>query len=764
MLAKIYSLLFFLCCILRLQGQVCHISGSVSTASGPLENATIGIVNSSYGTFTDEKGGFSLALKNKGDYILRIKMVGFKACDTLLHIATDTLHVKINLEKEEEGKSLDEVVITGTLKEMSKLESPVPVEVYSPTFFKKNPASNIFDALQNINGVRPQLNCNICNTGDIHINGMEGPYTMVLLDGMPIVSGLSTVYGLSGIPMGLIDRVEIIKGPAASLYGSEAVAGLINIVTKNPLYAPRVTADVYTTSWLENNVDVGVKFRAGKKANSLMGVNYYKYTHPFDKNGDGFTDITLQHRISLFNKWSFIRKNYRLASLAGRYFYEDRWGGQTNWNKSFRGGDSIYGESIYTSRVELLGTYQLPLKEKIILNASFNRHDQDSRYGKTPYLALQQIAYGQLTWFKDLGKKNEFTGGITSRYTWYDDNTPATYKADSLHPANKPDQIFLPGVFIQDEWNITPAHKLLMGFRYDYNSVHGNIYTPRIAYKATFKNENILRINAGTGYRVVNLFTEDHAALTGARVVEIKNKLKPEQSWNVNLNYVKRWVTKKGIFQADATVFHTRFSNKIIADYLTDPDKIIYDNLSGYAVSQGLTLNTEFTFAFPLKVMAGATLLDVYSMNNTSGTLIKQQLLLTEKTTGTWSVTYKFSRGWNVDYTGNFYGPMKLPLLGPLDPRPLYSKPYSIQNIQLTKVLDENFEVYGGVKNLLNFTPPRNSIARSTDPFDKKVVYGNDGKPVATADNPYALTFDPSYVYAPNQGIRVFLGLRYRLN
>lgn len=70
---------------------------------------------------------------------------------------------------------IEDVVITGTMKAVSRLESPVPVEVYTPTFFRKNPTPSIFDALQTVNGVRPQLNCNICNTGDIYINGLEGP-------------------------------------------------------------------------------------------------------------------------------------------------------------------------------------------------------------------------------------------------------------------------------------------------------------------------------------------------------------------------------------------------------------------------------------------------------------------------------------------------------------------------------------------------------------------------------------------------------------
>ena len=95
---------------------------------------------------------------------------------------------------------LDEVVVTGTMREVSRSESPVPVEVLSAAFFRRNPSPALFDAVGMVNGVRPQINCSVCNTGDIHINGMEGPYTMVLIDGMPIVSGLSTVYGSAASP------------------------------------------------------------------------------------------------------------------------------------------------------------------------------------------------------------------------------------------------------------------------------------------------------------------------------------------------------------------------------------------------------------------------------------------------------------------------------------------------------------------------------------------------------------------------------------
>lgn len=750
---KILLLIFSVTC----SSQNNSLTGKISDRLENLSYANIYIQNTKFGTSSNDEGYYQIKNIPSGTYKIVVSSIGY-----------NTKTIEITFNKDEKiiqnfslvsDNSLDEIVVSGNLKPVSKSASSVPVDVYSKSFFKKNPTPSIFESLQNVNGVRPQLNCNVCNTGDIHINGLEGPYTFVLIDGMPIVSGLSTVYGLTGIPQALIQRVEVVKGPASTLYGSEAVGGIINIITKKPSNSPLLFVDSFSSSWEEINTDIGFKYNASKKIQGLLGINYFNYQNIIDNNNDNFTDLTLQNRISIFNKLNIERSNNKLFTVAFRYVYEDRWGGETNWNKSFRGTDLVYGESIYTSRWETFGTYELPTTENIRLQFSANGHHQDSFYGTDSYKADQLIAFGQLVYNKKIKKKHDLLFGIAYRYTTYDDNTFATSESDGV--TNKPSIIHLPGVFIQDEMNLTNQHKLLIGARYDYNSLHGTIFSPRVNYKWNSKNnKNILRFSVGNGFRVANIFTEDHAALSGAREVVFEGELSPETSWNANVNYVKKISINNTLVSLDASGFYTHFNNRILPDYETDPNKIIYANLNGFSVSKGVSLNSDISFPLGLTMNIGATLMDVSIHENN----IKKRQLLTESFSGVWSISYKIKKSRiKIDYTGNVYGPMELPLLSELDPRKGESPWFSIQNIQVTKNIGTSWEMYGGIKNILNFTPARNSIARSFDPFDSGVVFNSSGEAIATANNPYALTFDPSYVYASNQGIRGFLGLRYTI-
>lgn len=735
--------------------QTGRLSGSVSSGNEFLASATVSVNGKSNILSADSLGNFSAANIPYGRVKLHITAAGHEPFDSSFLFNSSTGSLTINLQPN--NTLNDEVVISGTMKAVSKMASPILVEVYTPAFFKKNPTPNIFEGLQIVNGVQPQLNCNVCNTGDIHINGMEGPYTMILIDGMPIVSSLATVYGLSGIPNSMVKRIEIVKGPASTLYGSEAVGGLINIITKDALSADRLKIDISATQVGEINADISSGYKV-KKINGLLGISYFNYNQRRDINNDNFTDVALQNRISIFNKWNTALSSHINTSLALRYIYENRWGGELNWEEKFRGSDSVYGESVVTKRVEALSTTSF--NKKIFLDISYNYHRQESYYGVIKYFATQQVAFAQLRWSKKISA-HDLLAGIPLRYTFYDDNTTGTAAVDGK---NKPENSFLPGIFVQDEWALNEKLVMLAGIRYDYNNNHGNIFTPRLSFKYSPTNSSTFRLSGGNGYRVVNLFTEDHAALTGARQVVIASELKPEQSWNGNINYSAFIKHSSGFANIDVSAFYTYFTNKIVADYFTDASKIIYDNLKGYAVSKGVTVNTDLSFTNGIKLMAGATFMDVFQMDKTAnGKAIKTPQLFAPKVSGTFTVSYTVPKAKiGIDLTGKINGPMYLPVV-PNDYRSDRSPLYCIMNVQLTRSFTNGIEIYAGAKNLLNFVPA-NALLHADDPFNKAGGKYFDANGNARMDtNPYGYTFDPSYNYGMIQGIKIFAGLRWQI-
>ena len=240
------------------------VKGVVKNNSETIPFANVGIVGTNYGAACDVDGKYLIKDIPVGKYSIQVSAVGYKNYKQAI-IIKEGETITLNVTTEKTASSLDEVVITGTLKEVSLMESAVPIEVYTPFYFKKNPTPSLFQALEIVNGVRPQVNCSVCNTGDVHINGMEGPYTMITIDGMPIVGGLASVYGLNGIPNSMVQQLEVVKGPASTLFGSEAVGGLINVITKSPEKSPLLSVDVMGTSCGEVNTDVSTRFKIKKQ-------------------------------------------------------------------------------------------------------------------------------------------------------------------------------------------------------------------------------------------------------------------------------------------------------------------------------------------------------------------------------------------------------------------------------------------------------------------------------------------------------------------
>ncbi len=615
------------------------------------------------------------------------------------------------------------------MKETFLSASPVKVDVITQKLLKKIATTNVMEVIENINGVQEQINCGVCGTNDIHINGMEGPYTLVLINGMPVMSSLSTVYGLNGIPTSLIKQIEIIKGPSSTLYGTEAVAGVINIITKDPIDVYTIELESFITSHLEKNIDFSYAPKM-KKLDVLLSGNYFKLDNFLDDNKDNFTDIPFSERLSLFNQWNFKRISQKKLSLSAKYYQEDRSGGVKEWNENLRGNDSIYGESIYTDRIELVASYELPTDEDIRIDASFNYHHQDSYYGNTKYEAFQNIYFANLIWNKSVGHNHDFISGLSYRYQTFVDSTLA----------NINERKFIPALFLQDEITINRKWTSLLGIRTDYNDEHGFIFSPRLNFKFKPKIYTTFRLNAGTGFRIVNLFTEDHAFLTGSREVLVVEDLKPEESYNISLNVSHIFSLTRSTGTIDIDAFYTYFTNKITPDYDVNPNQIIYANLDGFSVSRGLAFNIQQNFEFPLSIKAGGTYLDIYSVDNNN---TKDDELFTPSFTGVFSLSYNWDKkNTFIDWTAKVTGSMSLPTyLYPFE-RSKESPWFSQHHLQIKKVFSKSITAFVGVKNVLNYTQE---------------------SPLVDWQNPFGDDFDTSYAYGPLQSRRFLFGLSLKI-
>lgn len=740
------------------------------------------------------------------------------------------------------GSSIDEIVMTGTLKSVKKSQSPVPVTIIPAQVLQKNSTSNVLDALYQVNGINPQVNCNMCNTSDIGVNGMPGPYTMVLIDGMPIVSSLSTVYGFSGIPNTIIDRIELVKGPASSLYGSEAIGGVINIITKNADKAPKFFADVRNSTWGEFTGSIGFTRKINDNISTLFTGDGYYFNTEKDQDHDGFMDKTLQKRMSLFNKWDFKQKYDRHSSIYARYYLENRHGGELNWNpndrlfvdfqdynddknsadynadavlpngytiynekyaKGFRvprgltpkeieewkamvrcvnsgakfADDMKYQESIFTKRLEIVGKYELPIEENITLKGSYNQHDQNSAYGVELFMAHQKTFFGQAYWNKTLGN-HDLILGTTYRYVWFSDNTIASDNGKI------PFVTKMPGIFLQDLWHLNDNASLLLGYRLDFddtksaNSSHSNVVSsPRIAFKYRTPWNANFRASLGTGYRIVNIFSEDHRALSGQYKSEFGEKLKPEKSVSGNLDYEGRWATEDFGLTYDFGAYYTRFSNKIYPVRNDAKRTLVYYNVDGdeYARNIGASLDLALNFSFPLRITVGVSYNQAQLFeferdddgNKVGDKVEAQDFEFSPRWMGTYSASYDFIKNLTLDLTGNWRESMLLPTQGTVDildrqgnkigketdPRPERSPLFTKVNLQLTKRFSDGLELYGGVQNLFNYVP-KHLLVATNDPFGD--VHNSDSGGVG------GLQFDTEYNYTAQQGRTAYIGFRFK--
>ncbi|GAA5220804.1 TonB-dependent receptor [Membranihabitans marinus] len=756
----IISLLFSIVWVSTVSAQETVIYGQISSESDILPFATIRVMESSDVTVADDGGQYRLNLDQQGEFHLEITFVGHLKKQIPIYTEDlDSMELNIVMES---ILAMDEIVVTGSMKPTYVSESPIKIDVISfkqLETFMPIAASSIVESIQLINGVEEVIACGVCYTNSISINGLPGPYTAVLIDGMPMFGNLASVYGLNGIPSMIIDRMEVIKGPNSTLYGSEAVAGVVNIITKDVKEQPFLSLDIMETSHVETfgNLALAPKF---KNANGYIGVNF-AYINDFDDvNQDGFGDGVNLDRWSIFSKWNIDRKSGKEFSIVGRYYYEDRRNGVEEYlvdrnYRDLRGSSSIYGESIYTKRLELFGKYVFNTKPDLRLEFSWSDHHQDSYYGDAQYLADQSILYNNLLWNINPGN-HDILMGWTNRYQIYDDNSEATSVTDAMgNTVNQRDIQYIPGLFIQDEWSISPKWTLLSGARLDHYKDHGLIFSPRINIKNKWTDGSSFRINMGTGFRIVNLFTEDHAFVTGQREVVITEALKPERSYNMALNFNRVFALFEGAGSIDIDAYYTYFTNKIIPDYDT-PGQIIYGNSNGHASTKGIGANINYGFLFPLRLSLGMNFQNAVEVErNIDGDNETRNIEFAPNWTGVFTANYSWAKHrFSISYTGRITGPMTLPTVYDLSSegqplthaRPTTSPVFSLHNIQCNKELGKNISIYAGLQNIFNYRQ-----------YYSPLVGYND----VNADPGFSPYFDTAYAFSPNHGREFYLGIKF---
>jgi outer membrane receptor for ferrienterochelin and colicins len=617
--------------------------------------------------------------------------------------------------------SVPDLVVTGTMSEVRLADAPVKVEVISRAALERNLATTLMAAIGMLPGLREQVDCGVCYTNSISINGMDGPYTAVLFDGVPILGALATTYALNSLNPALLERVEIVKGPASTLYGSEAMGGVVNVITRDPRTAPAWSLSSLASSHGEMTLDAMLRPTLGS-GRLLLAASGTRNDRFVDANGDAFSDLPLVTRVTALAKWSDGTLSSRRVDLLARAWYEDRFGGVRGWTRADRGSDRIYGESIRTRRVELVAG--LRPADDIRVDAAIAHHDQDSWYGTQPYAATQGTGFVQAAWAPSgNGRRLRPLIGATVRHQRYDDDTPATTTVDRRT---------ILGVFAEGEMKVGSG-SVLAGARLDRHAAHGLIASPRLALRVVPDAATTLRLNLATGFRVVSLFTEDHAALTGARQVVLAEALDPERSVTASLS--ARRVTGVGSIPVtvDVDLFATRFANRILPDYDTDPNLIVYRNLRGYALTRGASLAVQVEPGNqPWALRASGT----WQRVTITDQGVTRTQVFAPSFKGEFTASVDIHDVGLIDWTGSVTAPMRLPD-GP--GRATRSPWFTEQHVQLSRPLGVNTFLTVGVKNLFD-TRQRDPLIAPQDPF------GPD--------------FDTANVWGPTQGRRLFAALQ----
>ncbi|MGK7394291.1 MAG: TonB-dependent receptor [Candidatus Cyclobacteriaceae bacterium M3_2C_046] len=486
--------------------------------------ASIAIKGTTIGTAADGTGHFMITHLPEGDHILKVSAIGYKSQEKAFSIQkSQTIEVKFILEQD--NINLDQVVISGTRYELDRKESPVMVNVVDDHIFEATQSISLSEGLNFQPGLRMENNCQNCGFMQVRMNGLEGPYTQILVNSRPIFSSLQGVYGIDQIPANMVERVEVVRGGGSALYGGNAIAGTINIITKDPVinsYQLSTQMSLIDGKVPDYNLNANLSLVSDDLQTGLNLYGMYRDRDHYDANGDTFSEITLMENTTVGGKAFFKPNNHNKISLDFHAINDFRRGGnqfdlaphQTDVTEQvdhqiFGGGlayelydpsmtnklsvytslQNIQRESYYGAGGNLSGFnpdqyYQDEAGNFInisdYLTQTWNRtpsQEEVTLYGQNLKLVLAQEAasyYGHtddLAWvsgiqFSRSMKLSNITGGIEFRLNQVTDRMPGYNRLIDQRVSNL-------GAYLQYEYKPYQDLTLLAGLRYDYNVIHG---------------------------------------------------------------------------------------------------------------------------------------------------------------------------------------------------------------------------------------------------------------------------------------------------
>lgn len=706
----------------------------------PVAGAAVFFQGSLHRTLSDSSGMFSLSRTDTSgqtivvlheDYLPDTVDVGGKTFVTVLLTSFQTLS-GAGVTAGRDGRSR-----TGL--------QTIKTEIITQGELKKAACCDLAGCFETQGTVQPVTTNIITNSKELRILGLSGAYNQVLTDGIPLIQGLSYTYGISSIPGTLVDNIYVSKGTSSVLQGFESMVGQINVLPKSPDKGERLLLNSYVNSFGENHYNGNFRIHKKKWSNLISGHSVQPAAKR-DKDYDGFLDLPRLKRYMLYDKLKLGDENRAgLSTVLGlRALWEQRSGGQWQYNhKTDTGSTRVYGQHIAYSQYEAYSksAFKFSSGKQISLMASGLRHKQKSWFGTAAYQALQNSAYANLQYETDW-RSHEFKAGMSYRYLRIAEDirfTDTLLKRSFGGRHLKLEQI--PGVFAENTFRWRgDLITLITGFRADYHPQFGWQYTPRAMFKYDITREAVIRASAGTGWRTVNLFSENTGLLASSRDIVITETLRPEKAFNYGVNLLQKYKFGKaeGFFTVDA--YQTRFSNQIFPDYDADPAKAYVSNFSGTSVSNGFQTDVQLKLYKHLETKLAYNFLDVYRVVNG----LKQQLPFNSRHKLLLSFSWgSLNKKWRADVNAHRFGRQRLPdtQKNPEEFRQAdYSKGFTLVNAQITRSW-KKLEVYAGCENIFGFRQLR---------------------PIVSWQNPFSPYFDTSFNWGPNRGRELYIGVRYK--